>query len=83
MLAETSGEAPGKTPVRPSLSAQGAAAGIRRHQELMQRVLREPQLVRVQREGGFVLARLRREAARLCSSEHIRYCGAVLLLRGC
>lgn len=49
----------------------------------MQRVLREPQLVRVQREGGFVLARLRREAARLCSSEHIRYCGAVLLLRGC
>ncbi|XP_058706916.1 uncharacterized protein KIAA1755 homolog isoform X1 [Poecile atricapillus] len=51
---------------------QDAAAGIRRHQELMQKVLSEPQLVRVQREGGFVLARLRREAARLCTSDHIR-----------
>ncbi|XP_033375025.1 uncharacterized protein KIAA1755 homolog isoform X2 [Parus major] len=51
---------------------QDAAAGIRRHQELMQKVLSEPQLVRVQREGGFVLARLRREAARLCASDHIR-----------
>ncbi|XP_018772811.2 uncharacterized protein KIAA1755 homolog isoform X1 [Serinus canaria] len=51
---------------------QDAAAGIRRHQELMQKVLNDPQLVRVQREGGFLLARLRREAARLCASDHIR-----------
>ncbi|XP_038015286.1 uncharacterized protein KIAA1755 homolog isoform X2 [Motacilla alba alba] len=51
---------------------QDAAAGIRRHQQLMQKVLSDPQLVRVQREGGFLLARLRREAARLCASEHIR-----------
>ncbi|KFO53210.1 Uncharacterized protein KIAA1755, partial [Corvus brachyrhynchos] len=40
---------------------QDAATGIRRHQELMQKVLSDPQLVRVQREGGVVLARLRRE----------------------
>ncbi|XP_068890421.1 uncharacterized protein KIAA1755 homolog isoform X1 [Aphelocoma coerulescens] len=51
---------------------QDAATGIRRHQELMQKVLSDPQLVRVQREGGFVLARLRREAARLCASDHVR-----------
>ncbi|XP_063260556.1 uncharacterized protein KIAA1755 homolog isoform X2 [Prinia subflava] len=51
---------------------QDAATGIRRHQELMQQVLSDPQLVRVQREGGFVLARLRREAARLCASDHVR-----------
>ncbi|XP_066417537.1 uncharacterized protein KIAA1755 homolog [Molothrus aeneus] len=51
---------------------QDAAAGIRRHQELMQKVLSDAQLVRVQREGGFLLARLRREAARLCASDHIR-----------
>lgn len=38
----------------------------------MQKVLNDPQLVRVQREGGFLLARLRREAARLCASDHIR-----------
>lgn len=38
----------------------------------MQKVLSDPQLVRVQREGGFVLARLRREAARLCTSDHVR-----------
>lgn len=46
--------------------------GIRRHQELMQEVLSDPQLVRVQREGGFLLARLRREATRLCASDHVR-----------
>ncbi|XP_030913904.1 uncharacterized protein KIAA1755 homolog isoform X2 [Geospiza fortis] len=51
---------------------QDAAAGIRRHQELMQKVLSDAQLARVQREGGFLLARLRREAARLCASDHIR-----------
>ncbi|KAM7037997.1 uncharacterized protein KIAA1755 homolog [Acridotheres tristis] len=51
---------------------QDVAAGIRRHRELMQKVLSEPQLVRAQREGGFVLARLRREAARLCASDHVR-----------
>ncbi|XP_009074933.1 PREDICTED: uncharacterized protein KIAA1755 homolog, partial [Acanthisitta chloris] len=51
---------------------QDVAAGIRRHQELMQKVLSDPQLVRVQREGGFVLARLRREAARLHASDHVR-----------
>lgn len=38
----------------------------------MQKVLSEPHLVRAQREGGFVLARLRREAARLCASDHVR-----------
>ncbi|KAJ7413385.1 hypothetical protein WISP_90912 [Willisornis vidua] len=51
---------------------QDVAVGIRRHQELMQKVLSDPQLVRVQREGGFVLARLRREAAHLCTSDHVR-----------
>lgn len=38
----------------------------------MQKVLGDAQLARVQREGGFLLARLRREAARLCASDHIR-----------
>ncbi|KFP52689.1 Uncharacterized protein KIAA1755, partial [Cathartes aura] len=38
-----------------------AAACIGRHQELMQRVLSDPQLVCVQRDGGAVLARLGRE----------------------
>uniref|UniRef100_A0A674GF55 KIAA1755 n=1 Tax=Taeniopygia guttata TaxID=59729 RepID=A0A674GF55_TAEGU len=52
---------------------QDAAAGIRRHQELMQEVLSDPQLARVQREGGFLLARLHREAAHLCSSDHARF----------
>ncbi|OPJ85023.1 hypothetical protein AV530_018063 [Patagioenas fasciata monilis] len=51
---------------------QDAAAGIRRHQELMQRVLSNPQLVQVQREGGAMLARLRRAAARLHSSANVR-----------
>ncbi|XP_065501742.1 uncharacterized protein KIAA1755 homolog isoform X2 [Caloenas nicobarica] len=51
---------------------QDAATGIRRHQELMQRVLSDPQLVQVQREGGAVLARLRRAAARLHSSADVR-----------
>ncbi|XP_071429236.1 uncharacterized protein KIAA1755 homolog isoform X2 [Pithys albifrons albifrons] len=51
---------------------QDVAVGIRRHQELMQKVLSDSQLVRVQREGGFVLARLRREATHLCTSDHVR-----------
>ncbi|KAM9260627.1 uncharacterized protein KIAA1755 homolog [Cariama cristata] len=51
---------------------QDVAACIGRHQELMQRVLSDPQLVRVQREGGAVLARLRREAARLSASADVR-----------
>ncbi|CAM9554585.1 unnamed protein product [Bubo scandiacus] len=51
---------------------QDAAACIRRHQELMQRVLSDPQLVHVQREAGAVLARLRREAARLSASADVR-----------
>ncbi|XP_053937933.1 uncharacterized protein KIAA1755 homolog isoform X2 [Cuculus canorus] len=51
---------------------QDVAECIRWHQELMQRVLSDPQLVRVQREGGAVLARLRREAARLSASASIR-----------
>ncbi|XP_035199847.1 LOW QUALITY PROTEIN: uncharacterized protein KIAA1755 homolog [Oxyura jamaicensis] len=51
---------------------QDAAACIGRHQELMRRVLSDPQLVRLQREGGAVLARLRREAARLSTSPHVR-----------
>ncbi|XP_075023037.1 uncharacterized protein KIAA1755 homolog [Calonectris borealis] len=51
---------------------QDVAACIGRHQELMRRVLSDPQLVRVQREAGAVLARLRREAARLSASADIR-----------
>ncbi|XP_014799356.1 PREDICTED: uncharacterized protein KIAA1755 homolog isoform X1 [Calidris pugnax] len=51
---------------------QDAAVCIERHQELMQRVLSDPQLVHVQREGGAVLARLRREAARLSASANVR-----------
>ncbi|KAM6120863.1 uncharacterized protein KIAA1755 homolog [Phoenicopterus ruber ruber] len=51
---------------------QDAAACIGRHQELMRRVLSDPQLVHVQREGGAVLARLRREAARLSASPDVR-----------
>lgn len=55
-----------------TLPPQDAAACIERHQELMRRVLSDPQLVHVQREGGAVLARLRREAARLSASANIR-----------
>ncbi|OXB67778.1 hypothetical protein ASZ78_005460, partial [Callipepla squamata] len=51
---------------------QDAAACIERHQELMHRVLSDPQLVCLQREGGAVLARLRRDAARLHASPHVR-----------
>ncbi|KAM6054146.1 uncharacterized protein KIAA1755 homolog isoform 2-T2 [Chlamydotis macqueenii] len=51
---------------------QDVATCIERHQELMQRVLSDPQLVRVQREAGAVLARLRREAARLSTSADVR-----------
>ncbi|XP_074776382.1 uncharacterized protein KIAA1755 homolog isoform X2 [Athene noctua] len=51
---------------------QDAAACIGRHQELMRKVLSDPQLVQVQREAGAVLARLRREAARLSASAHVR-----------
>ena len=45
---------------------------IGRHQELMRRVLSDAQLVCVQREAGAVLARLRREAARLRASADVR-----------
>lgn len=55
-----------------SVPWQDVAACIGRHQELMRRVLSDPQLVRLQREGGAVLARLRREAARLSTSPHAR-----------
>ncbi|KAM6404287.1 uncharacterized protein KIAA1755 homolog [Rhynochetos jubatus] len=51
---------------------QDATACIERHRELMQRVLSDTQLVCVQREGGAVLARLRREAARLGASADVR-----------
>ncbi|KAK4812798.1 hypothetical protein QYF61_022022 [Mycteria americana] len=51
---------------------QDAAACIGRHRALMQRVLSDPQLVRVQREAGATLARLRREAARLSASADVR-----------
>ncbi|PKU34345.1 hypothetical protein llap_15351 [Limosa lapponica baueri] len=51
---------------------QDAAVCIERHQDLMRRVLSDPQLVHVQREGGAVLARLRREATRLGASANIR-----------
>ncbi|XP_068769138.1 uncharacterized protein KIAA1755 homolog isoform X2 [Struthio camelus] len=53
-------------------AAQEAAACIARHKELMRRVLSDPQLVGLQRDGGAVLARLRREAARLAASPHVR-----------
>ncbi|XP_021272547.1 uncharacterized protein KIAA1755 homolog, partial [Numida meleagris] len=51
---------------------QDVATCIERHEELMRRVLSDPQLVRLQREGGAVLARLRRDAARLHTSPHVR-----------
>ncbi|XP_065547597.1 uncharacterized protein KIAA1755 homolog isoform X2 [Lathamus discolor] len=51
---------------------QDAGACIGRHRELMRRVLSDAPLVWVQREGGAVLARLRREAARLRTSAHVR-----------
>ncbi|XP_030319028.1 uncharacterized protein KIAA1755 homolog isoform X2 [Calypte anna] len=51
---------------------QDVSACIGRQRELMQRVLSDPQLVQVQREGGAVLARLRREAARLGPSPGVR-----------
>ncbi|KAM4649644.1 uncharacterized protein KIAA1755 homolog [Amazona ochrocephala] len=51
---------------------QDAGACIGRHRELMRRVLSDALLVWVQREGGAVLARLRREAARLRTSAHVR-----------
>ncbi|XP_075294451.1 uncharacterized protein KIAA1755 homolog [Opisthocomus hoazin] len=51
---------------------QDAAVCIGRHQELMRRVLSDAQLVCVQREAGAVLARLRREAARLRASADVR-----------
>ncbi|XP_033923116.1 uncharacterized protein KIAA1755 homolog isoform X2 [Melopsittacus undulatus] len=51
---------------------QDAGACIVRHRELMRRVLSDAPLVWVQREGGSVLARLRREAARLRTSAHVR-----------
>ncbi|KAM9218824.1 uncharacterized protein KIAA1755 homolog [Leptosomus discolor] len=51
---------------------QDAAACIGRHQGLMRRVLSDPQLVHLQREAGAVLARLRREAARLSASADVR-----------
>ncbi|KAM6298787.1 uncharacterized protein KIAA1755 homolog [Aegotheles albertisi] len=54
------------------VGTQDVAVCIGRHQELMRRVLSDPQLVRVQREGGAVLARLRREAARLLASPGLR-----------
>ncbi|XP_072206668.1 uncharacterized protein KIAA1755 homolog [Excalfactoria chinensis] len=55
-----------------SAGLQDAAARIERHQELMRRVLSDPQLLCLQREGGAVLARLRRDAARLRASPHVR-----------
>ncbi|XP_071616364.1 uncharacterized protein KIAA1755 homolog isoform X2 [Heliangelus exortis] len=51
---------------------QDVSACIGRQRELMRRVLSDPQLVQVQREGGAVLARLRREAARLGPSPGVR-----------
>ncbi|KAM8798209.1 uncharacterized protein KIAA1755 homolog [Eudromia elegans] len=51
---------------------QEAAARIARHGELMGAVLSEPQLAGLQRDGGAVLGRLRREAARLGASPHVR-----------
>ncbi|XP_051488982.1 uncharacterized protein KIAA1755 homolog isoform X2 [Apus apus] len=51
---------------------QDVAACIGRHRELMQRLLSDPQLLQVQRDGGAALARLRREAARLGPSPGVR-----------
>lgn len=55
-----------------NLPLQDAGACIGRHRELMRRVLSDAPLVWVQREGGAALARLRREAARLRTSAHVR-----------
>ncbi|XP_064024080.1 uncharacterized protein KIAA1755 homolog [Pogoniulus pusillus] len=51
---------------------QDVAACIQRHQALMGRVLSDPQLVQLQRQGGSVLARLRRESSQLRASAHVR-----------
>lgn len=69
----TQPELPVLQPPLSAASRQDAAARIERHQELMRRVLSDPQLVCLQREGGAVLARLRRDAARLRASPHVRY----------
>ncbi|XP_034979834.2 uncharacterized protein KIAA1755 homolog [Zootoca vivipara] len=45
---------------------------MERHQLLMQEVLRNVQLVNLQREGGATLAKLRKEAARLSFSPNVR-----------
>ncbi|KAJ7332268.1 hypothetical protein JRQ81_014448 [Phrynocephalus forsythii] len=42
------------------------------HRQLMQEVLRDAQLMNLQREGGATLARLRKEAARLSFCPHVR-----------
>uniref|UniRef100_A0A8C4JAR2 KIAA1755 n=1 Tax=Dromaius novaehollandiae TaxID=8790 RepID=A0A8C4JAR2_DRONO len=69
------GGAPGlpERGVRRRCPPQEVAARVARPQELMRRVLSDPQLLGLQRDGGALLARLRREAARLGASPHVRY----------
>lgn len=51
---------------------QEASQQVERHQQLMQDVLCNAQLVSLQREGGATMARLRKEAARLSFSPDVR-----------
>ncbi|XP_058033157.1 uncharacterized protein KIAA1755 homolog isoform X2 [Ahaetulla prasina] len=51
---------------------QAVERQVSRHQQLMQEVLRDAQLVSLQREGGATLARLRKEAARLGFTPDVR-----------
>ncbi|KAF7248706.1 hypothetical protein EYD10_05254 [Varanus komodoensis] len=53
-------------------SMQAVGRRMERHRQLMQEVLCDTRLVRLQREGGALLARLRKEAARLSSSPDVR-----------
>ncbi|XP_026546222.1 uncharacterized protein KIAA1755-like, partial [Notechis scutatus] len=51
---------------------QAVERQVNRHQQLMQDVLRDAQLVSLQREGGATLARLRKEATRLGFTPDVR-----------
>ncbi|KAG8131505.1 hypothetical protein E2320_009430 [Naja naja] len=51
---------------------QAVERQVSRHRQLMQEVLRDAQLVSLQREGGATLARLRKEATRLGFTPDVR-----------
>ncbi|XP_039224127.1 uncharacterized protein KIAA1755 homolog isoform X1 [Crotalus tigris] len=55
------------------LVPQAVERQLSRHRQLMQEVLRNAQLVSLQREGGATLARLRKEAARLGFNPDVRH----------